>query len=476
MGGQLMASIWQFVTDMATSSPTVRLDLNSNGMRVLLGWKLGPTLFEKGYASSPLLHGKRPTRATGANQILEIPVEINKSTPALGAQAVEDLVRQLAVDNILKVQLDGHPNPVFYRTFGNADFAAVVRTVLIQDATITLSIEAEPFAWGPRVSAGTFTVSNDPAAGTNPCRFDISSVQGDVPTPLLLVSTSTGSSGAPSGLVNKWSHIATRRRGTPSSYSNVIQAEDMTNGTDAADVVDSAFSNGNKVRISFATNTTITPVRLSDTFPGNGTSTVEARGEYRVYGRMAMTTGTDTITVKLGYGTSSSAVIYNDAKVLPGVTNAVWVDLGLVPVPTFSDPVTSGYSGVATKAVLPFVGLYASRSGSGNLDVDCLMFMPADDQTLICKFPSTDTTYAIDGTTDAGGSVYGVTTALDEVISTALPPQIVGGGGFPELIPGQTNRIHFLRNVDPVGSADAITNTTTFAAYYWPRWREFTRP
>lgn len=471
-----MASTWQFVADMASSSPTVRLDLNSAGIRVLLGWKLGPTLFEKGYADSPLLHGKRPTRASGINQILEIPVEINKDTPALGAQAVEDLVRQLAVDNILKVQLDGHPNPVFYRTYGNADFALAVRTVLIQDATATLTIEARPFAYGPRVSLGTFTVSNDPAAVTNPCRFDITGVLGDVPTPLLLVSTSTGSSGAPSGLVNKWVHIATRRRGTPSNYSNVIQAEDMTNGTDASDVVDAAFSNGNKVRISFGTNTSITPVRISDTFPGNGTSTVEARGEYRVYGRMAMTTGTDTITVKLGYGASSSAPVFNDAKVLPAVTNAVWVDLGLVPVPTGPDPVTSGFSGVATKAVLPFVGLYASRTGSGNLDVDCLLFVPADDQTLICKFPTTDTTYAIDGTTDAGGSVYGFTTALDEVISTSTPPQITGGGGFPELIPGQTNRIHFLRNVDPTGTADALTNTTTLAAYCWPRWREFTRP
>lgn len=471
-----MASTWQFVADMASASPTVLLDLNSSGMRVLLGSKLGPTVFEKGYADSPLLHGKRLVRASGLNQILEIPVEINKSTPALGAQAIEDLVRQLAVNNILKVQLDGHPAPVFYRTLGTADFAAVMRTVLIQNSTVTLTIEAEPFAYGVRVSAGTFTVSNDPANGTNPCRFDITGVLGDVPTPLLLVSTTTGASGAPSGLVNKWAHIATRRRGAPGNYSNLIQAENMTNGTDASDVVDAAFSGGNKVRVSFGTNTSITPVRVSHTFPSNGTSTIEARGEYRVYGRMAMTTGTDTITVKLGYGSSSSAPIFNDAKVLPAVTNAVWVDLGLVPVPTFSDPVTSGFSGVETKAILPFVGLYASRSGSGNLDIDCLLFVPADDQTLICKFPSTDTTYAIDGTTDAGGSVYGVTTALDEVITTAASPQITGGGGFPELIPGQTNRIHFLRNVDPSGTADALTNTTTFAAYYWPRWREFTRP
>lgn len=461
---------WQFVADMASASPTVSLDINTGSLMVGDGWNLDPAKYTKGYAASPLRRGQRPTNSVPGNRILTIPIQVLAADQDAAATAVQNLGLQIAKDNILKVQFGS--TPVFFRTYADPDQAIEVTKTLTQLSKITLQIEAEPDAYGPRVSAGTFTVSNDPANGTNPCRFDITGVLGDVPTPLLLVSTTTGSS----GLVNKWSHISTRRRGTPSNYSNLVQAEDMTNGTDASDVVDAAFSGGNKVRISFGTNTSITPVRLSDTFPGNGTSTVEARGEYRVYGRMAMTTGTDTITVKLGYGTSSSAPIFNDAKVLPNVTNAVWVDLGLVPVPMFSDPVTSGYSGVATKAVLPFVGLYASRTGSGNLDVDCLMFMPADDQTLICKFPSTDTTYAIDGTTAAGGSVYGVTTALDEVISTASAPQITGGAGFPELIPGQTNRIHFLRNVDPTGTADALTNTTSFAAYYWPRWREFTRP
>lgn len=471
-----MTSIWQFVADMASASPAVDLDLNSSGMRVLLNWKLGPTVFEKGYSGGPLRHGKRPTRSSATNQVLEIPVEINKASEALGAQAVEDLVRQLAVDNILKVQLDGAPAPVFFRTFGDADFAAAVRSVLIRDTSITLSIEAEPFAYGPRVTAGTFTVSNNPAAVTNPCRFDITGVLGDVPTPLLLLATSTGASGAPSGLVNKWSHFATRRRGTPSNYSNVVQGEDMTQGTGAVVTVDATFSNGNKSRIGFGTPGMT--LRLSDTFPGNGTSTTEARGEYKVYARVAKTVAGDTISVQLGYGASSAAPVLNDAVTLPSAAGPFMVDLGKVPVPAWSDPNTHGFSGVSTKALMAFVGLYAARSaGSGSLDVDFLYFMPADEPTtLISKFPSTDTTYAIDGTTDEGGAVYALTAALDEVLSTSAPCQIVGAGGFPELIPGVTNRIHFLRHVDPAGTVDAVGDTTTFVAYYWPRWREFTRP
>lgn len=473
-----MASTWQFVSEM-TASPTVLLDLNSSGMKVLLGSKLGPTQFEKGYADNPLSHGKIPVRASGLNQILEIPVEINKSTPALGAQAVEDLVKQLAVDNILRVQLDGHPAPVFYRTFGNADFAAVMRTVLIQNSTVTLSIEAAPFAYGARVNAGSFTVSNDPAAGTNPCRFDISSVTGDVPTPLFMLATSTGSSGAPSGMVNKWAHFGMRRRGTPSNYSNVIQAENMTQGTGAVVTADATMSGGSKSRIGFATATNV--LRLSDTFPENGTAVADARGEYRVYARCAKTVAGDSISVQLGYGASSTSAVFNDAQSIAAVTNPYWVDLGKVPVPSYSDPVTHGFAGGSPlKVLLAFVGIWATRtSGSGSLDIDCLYFLPADDRTLIVRFPTTDTTYAIDGTTQEGGSVYSINTGLDTINTIASPPQIVGGGGFPELMPGDSsvvNRIHLLRNVDVTGTADAITNTTTIQCYYWPRWREYTRP
>jgi len=473
-----MASIWQFVADMATSTPAVLLDLNSGaGMRVLLGWTLNPPTYEKNYAGGSLRHGQRLTRSVAQNRILSIPVEINKTSAALAAQAIEDLGRQIAVDNILKVQLEGG-TPVFFRTFADPDYAASLRSVFTQDSSHVLSIEAEPFAYGPRVevTGSPFTVSNDPAAGTNPCRFDITGVLGDVETPLLLLATSTGASGAPSGLVNKWTHIATRRRGTPSNYANLIQAEVMLASTDTATAVDATMSGGNKMRCTFATNTSLT-VRLSDQFPENNVATVEARGEYWVYAKVAKTVAGDNINVQFRYGTGSVNHVINDVVALPLVAGPMLVNLGKIPVPSYADPGMHGFSGVQLKALTSWVGLYAQRvSGTGSLDIDFLYFMPCDDQTLIIKFPSTDTTYAIDGTTDAGGSVYSLNAGLDTVQNIAFPPQITGGGGFPEVIPGQTNRIHFLRHVNPDGSVDALTDTTTIRAYYWPRWREFTRP
>lgn len=466
-------AIWQFVTDFLTATPTVSLDINTASLMVGDGWNLDPAKYSKGYASSPLSRGQRPTNSTPGNRVLTIPVQVNATDRDAAATAIENLGLQLAKDNILKVQFGS--TPVFFRTYADPDYATEVKKTLTQHAQITLQIEAEPDAYGVRVDVGSITVSNDPANVSNPCRFDIINVQGNVPTPLFLLSTSTGASGAPSGLVSKWAHIATRRRGTPSLYSNVIQAEDMTQGTNAAVTADATMSNGSKSRISFGTATNV--LRLSDTFPGNGIANAEARGEYIVYARCAKTVSGDAITMQLGYG-ATSATVFNDAKTLPSVTGPFWVNLGKIPVPAFSDPVEFGFAGGSDlKVLMGHVGVYAARSsGSGSLDVDCLYFMPADEQTLIVRFPATDTTYAIDGTHPAGGAVYGLNTSLDTIQSLAAPPQIVGGAGFPELIPGQTNRVHFLRHVNPDGSTDARTDTTTFNAYYWPRWREFTRP
>ena len=465
---------WQFVTDFITASPTVSLDLNSGSLRVGDGYNLDPPKFAKGYAGGVLRHGQRQTSSVAGNRMLTIPIQIVSSAASVSA-LLEDIGQQIMADNILKVQF-GSSNPVFFRTFADPDQAIAVKKTQVENAVVTLQLEAEPFAYGVRQTAGTFTVSNNPADVTAPMRFDVA-VDGDAPTPLVIVATSTGASGAPSGLVNKWVHIGARRRGSSSSYSPLVQAEGMTQGTNATVTADAGFSGGSKSRISFGTATNV--LRLSDTFPANGTAVEDARGEYIVYARCAKTVAGDTVTVQLGYGASSATAVFNDTVTLPaGAAGPYWVNLGKVPVPAYSDPVNVGPAGGAKlKVLLGFVGLYAARTaGSGNLDVDCLYFMPADDQTLMVKFPSTDTTYAIDGTTPEGGAVYAVNTALDTITSIAAPPQIVGGGGFPEALPLQQNRYHIIRQIDPAGTVDAITDTTNFTVYYWPRWREFTRP
>lgn len=478
-----MPTAISFVADMVTNNPATVLDLNASPITLAPGADLSPSDFDIGWTDNPMTDGALMNRSKATVRTLRIPLQIVSTTASGFSNAVEDLGLALASDSILRVQFNNSVAPVFFMTFANPKYAAQVRGILscaVQYQLVTLEIPADPYAYGPRVTAGTYTVTNNPAVtGVNPCSFDVTGVGGDQPTPLLLHATSTGVTGTPSGLVNKWTHIGMRRRGTPSGYSNVIQAESMTLGNGAVVVADAAMSDGNKVTVT--PGLTAMTLRLNDTFPGNGTATVEARGTYRVYARVVKTIFTDVWDVQLRYGADAATAVINDTRRTPTPSpgnNGPWnIDLGLMPCPVWSDPVHHGFSGVRTKCMVPFVGLYAQRvSGTGALQIDYLYFVPADDLTLIARFPTTDTLYAIDGTTDEGGACYAMPATLDEITTTAGPVQIVGGGGFPEVIPGQTNRLHVIRQTDPNGTVDTLTSTTTWVAYYWPRWRELTRP
>lgn len=470
---------WQFVADMASDTPTVSLDLNVAPINVT-AYDLSPSDFGKAYSGSSLYDIQQPVFQSAKNRTLHIELVVSSPNATGFAQAAESLGRQLAQDNILKYQPNNTIRPVFFRTFANPAYAAQVRgivsTCTAQYQKIALDIEAEFPAYGPREEAtnSPFTVANDPAAGSNGCFFDVASVKGDMPTPLMIHATSTGATGVPSGLASRWSHFGMRRRGTPGNYVNYIQAEAMTQGTNTTTGADATASGGSRSRCTFGTPTKA--VRLNGTFPGNGTSNVEARGEYAVYARCQLSAGSSTVRLIFEYGTQAVGSVEND---FVDITNTAWawIYLGKMPVPAWSDPVEIGFSGVQSKVLMPWIALNAERTfGAANLDVDVFYFVPADDLTTIVRFPDTSTTYMVDGTTDAGGAAYAMTTALDEIVATSEPCEVIGGGGFPEAIPGQTNRVHFLRHVQPnVSTADPISSTTTIRVYYWPRWRELTR-
>jgi hypothetical protein len=468
---------WQFVDSIA-ASPTVLLDLNASPFFIDTSRvDLTPPEFDQSWSDNSLYHGSRLVWEKAQNRSLFIPVHIMTSTVAAQETAIQNLGLQIAKNGILKVQIGS--TPIFFRTFGNPKYAMKVRRSLKDTGSVDLTILAEPFGYGTRVevTGSPFTVNNDPANATNPCRFDITGVLGDASTPLLLVVASTGATGAPSGMINKQVHIGTRRRGTPSNYSNIIQGESMTLVNGAASTVVAGTSGGSVMRITPSGATML--VRAGNPFPSNGTSVIDARGQYKVYARCQKSIAGDTWDIQLKYGTSSVDCVANDVQRLPAAAaGPYYVDVGMVPCPAYSDPTFHGFSGVETKSQVPWISFWAQRvSGTGTLDVDFLYFMPADDQTLIAKFPNNDIQYAIDGTTDSGGAVYGFPyPAMDEILTTGSPVQVVGGAGFPEVLPGVTNRIHWLRNVDPAGTVDALANNTTVRAFYWPRWREAIRP
>lgn len=160
---------WQFVADMVTATPTVLLDINSasTGMWVGDGYGLSPAPYDKGWAGNPMRHGSRLVRSSSPNRKLHIPIKLNASTNQVASTTVQTLGLLLRTDGILKYQASNVTNPVFFRTFADPDYAIDVIKTLIQNATLTLELDCEPFAYSPRVevTGSPFTLSNDPAAG-----------------------------------------------------------------------------------------------------------------------------------------------------------------------------------------------------------------------------------------------------------------------------------------------------------------------
>lgn len=142
------------------------------------------------------------------------------------------------------------------------------------------------------------------------------------------------------------------------------EAESQTNGTDTSDAADATASGGNKVECTFATPTVAT--RLSGTGIPHGT--------HRVFARMKITS-TAVATVNLKYqDDNNSAVVYaSNATVSVSSTSWLVYDMGVVRY--FNTGLGALYDDAAT-GVWAIDALRAS--GSGNLDIDWVFFMPTE--------------------------------------------------------------------------------------------------
>jgi hypothetical protein len=252
----------------------------------------------------------------------------------------------------------------------------------------------------------------------------------------------------------------------------------MTQGTDTSVHANNASFSGagsNWSRTTFATVASAVQRLSMAAWPSS--ASVDARGTYRVFLRNSHTVAGDSIDVQLQWGITSS-VIFNDVVRLSANTNLQYTDLGLVQIPAGFDPVYDGPSGVELPVSGAFFAVSARRnSGSGNLDMDCLLFVPADDRLQFVKWPASA------GGTDIfileGGprpSAY-CTSAAGNLLSTQ-PIELVGGGLM--LTPGRTNRLFFVRDlgtgVAAAGTGDSLTATTTITPSYFPRYLLPVRP
>lgn len=463
-----MAWTLQFVDSIA-SSPTVRLDLNDGSPYGLLlqGTSFGVPSLRLAQASTLLRDGSVFPAAAYGERTLLLRLNLPESSRDNLATAMQELHRELdRPTNFLKWQQDGATAPVFFRTIRTPpDEWNEFPFTPTPYSEVTVPVLAEPFALGLRETLATATVSNNPAAASNGCFMDLGTIKGDVETPLIIKTSTTN-------LVSSndnYSLFAIRRGGTPANAPFALQAEDMTLGTDTTlPGNDAAMSDSgsNYARCSFSTATAMT-TRLSLFWQGPGAAaSVDHRGTYRVLARIRRSVSGDSVAVRLRWG-GTSGVYTNDTVTCPSGTTISHIDLGLVSAPPGQDPVTDGLSGTELSVYGVFLDVQAQRvSGSGNIDFDYLLLVPADDGLMIvdwgttsgANFYTVDCSQQVTYQTITSGPVHGVNTAG------------VTGGYRLLASPGQNNRLYFVRQVRAGAPTDTIGGTNDLDVSYFPRY------
>lgn len=450
------------IVDSIATSPATRLDLNDGTI-----WKC--TLFD---APPPRLRRAMSNNAMGDGAFVSSSqyeprkivarFQVFRSTRDLVAVQLQTLARELdRSDNYLKFQHDTATKPVFFKLF-RSDMSAI-RDIPGQSAAYECEVEllAQPFGTGTLETLGPYTVNQDPAAGSNGCFFDVTGVIGDVAAPCVMLNTSRLAGGV----------MSVRQHGVPADLVFFEQAESCTLGTDTTnpasgtDAAMSGAANSNFVRTSFATATMQTRI----TWDNSGQTAAQrkaARGTYRLYVIVRRSDGTSTMTARCINSTASGETV-----TIPASVNRQAVSLGTISFGGGRKRI--GLADDTNPAELGGIAIQAARpSGAGTLDWDAVLLIPADERLLMWQSATTSAGFdtALDGHNedvryyDSGADIFAGT-------GDAQEPSLAASGGFPSLVPNQTNRFFHLGGVFTAGELTVpVTDSESWTLYYWPQY------
>lgn len=449
-----MTVILQFV-DKIDATPTVRLDLNGGAFSLQAeGTDFGFPDLERSVVSTLLQDGGSVPASAYGLRTLTLRLLVSGTDADAVATQMQSLFRELERSrNLLKYQ--PHTTaPVFFRTFRSGpESVAIIRSGANQ--LVSVQILAESFAYGLKTTpiSGTSVHAWDPTLA-NGLYVDVTGVKGDVETPAEIRFLA---SAADSRVTDATTVMSVRRRGTPSNWVHYVQAEAMTQNTDTTTQPNDGLMSGsgnNYSRCTFATVATMASRVELSTWPVD--TKVDYRGTYRVFGRFRRSSATGTINVKF---------TDNDSVVTEATTSIQVLDLGEFTLPTGADPVTDGYSGSEFAAVGKAFQVKAERtSGTSNLDIDYIAFIPADDRMMITAWGA-----GVNHALDVKGVTHAINSTATAVGTSSIPS--VAGGHQLLLSPNQTNRLYLMRL--GVDSGSAISPDVTVS--YYPRYL-YTRP
>lgn len=461
-----MADVLRFV-DSVSASATTRLDLNDDtAVLHVREVQWNPPRLRRSVSQNMMRDGGHAGPSSYDLRTLVLTFDVIASSVDTLATHLQALTRELDREtNWLMYQPTGATHPVFFKTYRSdiAGFVDVPAAVAFRQ--LTVEIVTDPHAIGLLETVNVGTVPNDPAdSGGN--YFDLTSIKGDVTTPLILKDTAAN---------DIWHVLAVRRTGTPSDMTYFVQAEDCTADTDTSnpgggpDAAMSGSGTNNYLRTTFGTTTAL-QFRVTWS-PSLSIAQQEAmRGRFRLLVVVRPSGGLSTMTLEARYGWNGDVSTAGQVTV-SGAARQV-VDLGFVE---FGQQFQAGYSADALGQSDITIYLKAARSGAvENLDWDGFYLLPADDETAIIQASMNASTddWIYDGVNQRS---FGVATGADPF--TTATAQVTSlrhsvSGSFLTVAPGVTNRIFYVRGQSAVGTTlnGALDKTSdgNVTAYYYP--------
>lgn len=458
---------WQFV-DQPIAAPAVALNMNDrSGSGVIIapdrGWSMPSPPLNRSFVTNAFGDGSMMTASSYDNRELTFTLGILGSTDALKITRLNRVIAELAkTNNTIMYKQNPSAEPIFFRTFRSDEFDVLKDGKRDEFWTMTCKVTAEPFAIGLRKDNALVTVTNNPASGANPARFDITGVIGDSPTPAFVRIANLGAAGSVT--------IAQKTRPSSDFATMFVQAESGTLGTDTTSVADANASAGNVARTTYATVAS-SALRTTVVIPA-GTPNDGWRGKYRVIIRLKSSGTTSEYRFRYQMETGGD-FSYGPLTYYKAVNAYSLLDLGIIEVPPFYAPPQIGYSGLVSVPVSVDLGIMSERnSGADTTDIDYVYLMPADERVFTVRQSTALGFLIVDGPNDA---VYGMAAGTTPFGATRTVDNNAGlcarFGLLPELVPNYTNRWYVLRN-----DASAITDTKDYEVSYWPRWREVANP
>lgn len=427
-----------------STGAATRYDLNANG----IGYST--RLQHDGFAlGMPTLSGEAGGRGrVWSDRTLSLPLVVEGAKPDV-LRRLERVARELMRDeNWLEWQLDADSEPRWFHTYATApsplSLARVQNDREVDMWGTTLSAAADPFAVGAEVTLGPFTVTNSPAAGTNPMQVALDPAEGEAPAPASVLVTK-GSSGPMLGAAVAVAPVE----------PGVFNAGSWGGGVGTA-VTDAGYLAGSYrpttgALAGWTTVATFTPTDL-------------AFGRWRTLLRLAASSNAGSISLRWKVSASGVASqVYSTPVVIPCQQQRRWVSAGEVPWPLI-DGTPLGVTGATV------LTLEAKRIQSGGelwLDNRLIMLSADPGATLLRTEP--------DAVSGASSALLVAAEERQAAASVAGAPVRAPGvaGGWPYLSPRAENVLWLAQNLDPTfstGVHDDPVSTTQVTVTYRPRY------